>query len=405
MCVKQSREQAIGEGDLASETFDGLQPALPFLETLVLTGIGEPLLHPGLEEFVACARSAMPRRGEIGIQTNGLLLDRRRARSLVESGLSRICISLDAAAPETFRRLRRGAEVGDVEAGFANAVRARNKARRPLDIGAEFVMQRDNLRELPHVVETAADLGADFLLVSQMLPYSRDMADLAIYGGDTDVSRAFFRRWRKRAQEEQIELDRYFRTLGRYRLSAQERAAAEFVRRMNSEAARLGIPLNLRSLLQGGPSALDQARTACRSARRAARDRGVRLILPSLVPRFDRYCPFAEEGAAFVAWQGTVHPCHFLWHGCACYPFGRRKLLEPVTFGDLRRSDILEIWRNPDFLSFRSKVLEYDYPFCWSCNVGPCNLIQGEPFEHDCHAVDVPCGDCPWCSGLLQCLR
>jgi putative metalloenzyme radical SAM/SPASM domain maturase len=405
MCVKQSQEHAIAEGDLSPEIFEALLPALPRLDALVLTGIGEPLLHPGLEDLIARARSAMPGHGEIGIQSNGRILTLERARSLLRSGLSRICLSLDAAVPETFRSLRPGAEVDDVETALANASRARAQTGRALDIGAELVLQRGNLAELPRVVQSAARLGADFLLVTQMLPYSGEMAEMAVYSGDTDASRSFYLRWMQRAREEGVDPGRYFRVPWTYRLSQRDRAAAEFVRRMSAEASSLGIPLNLPGLLRGNPPGLEQARRIFREARSAAMDSGIRLSLPALRPRYERHCPFTEEEAAFVTWMGTVHPCHFLWHECVCYPFGRRKRIEPWCFGDLSRSGIMEIWRDPAFETFRSKVLEYDYPFCTSCNIGPCNLIQGDSFEHDCHAVDVPCGDCPWCLGLLQCLR
>ncbi|WP_461395713.1 radical SAM protein, partial [Deferrisoma sp.] len=106
MCVKQTRENAVAEGDLAPEVFEALAPAFPRLEALVLSGIGEPLLHPGLERFIRRAREAMPAEGWIGFQSNGLLLDGARARSLVEAGLGRICLSLDAVSPATFARIR-----------------------------------------------------------------------------------------------------------------------------------------------------------------------------------------------------------------------------------------------------------------------------------------------------------
>src|SRR5215204_1032143 len=51
MCVKESAAQGISEGHLRRETFARLAPAFPHLDALVLNGVGEPLLHPRLEEF------------------------------------------------------------------------------------------------------------------------------------------------------------------------------------------------------------------------------------------------------------------------------------------------------------------------------------------------------------------
>lgn len=55
---------------------------------------GEPLLHPRVAEFVSVASEIMP---DVGITTNGVYLP-KRLDALVEAGLSRIHISLQAEA-------------------------------------------------------------------------------------------------------------------------------------------------------------------------------------------------------------------------------------------------------------------------------------------------------------------
>lgn len=64
-------------------TFMALAPTFPHLESLVLNGIGEPLLHALLEEFIKIAKSSMPRGSWVGFQTNGALLTQERAKSLI----------------------------------------------------------------------------------------------------------------------------------------------------------------------------------------------------------------------------------------------------------------------------------------------------------------------------------
>lgn len=56
----------------------------------------------------------------------------------------------------------------------------------------------------------------------------------------------------------------------------------------------------------------------------------------------------------------------------------------------LRDQDILHIRNTPEFSAFRHDVLAYDYPFCSSCNVAPCDYVQAEEFEQDCHISKVP---------------
>ena len=88
MCLKFAEGSCITEGDMDLALFERLLPSLGTVRTLVLNGLGEPLLHPELETMVALARTALPADGTIGFQSNGLLLDRGRAERLLAA---RIC--------------------------------------------------------------------------------------------------------------------------------------------------------------------------------------------------------------------------------------------------------------------------------------------------------------------------
>ena len=115
------------EGDISMAAFMALVPTFPHLESLVLNGIGEPLLHPLLEDFIRIAKASMPVGSWVGFQSNGTLLTHERADSLLVSGLDRICLSLDSVSSVTFRDLREGGEVADIE----NAIRVLQAARTP----------------------------------------------------------------------------------------------------------------------------------------------------------------------------------------------------------------------------------------------------------------------------------
>jgi MoaA/NifB/PqqE/SkfB family radical SAM enzyme len=98
MCVKHAPGSSISNKHLDIAVFKKLLPYLPHIQTLVLNGIGEPLLHPDLLWMISKAHEQMAgkragetpgkragetpgkRAGEtseecwIGFQTNGLLL-------------------------------------------------------------------------------------------------------------------------------------------------------------------------------------------------------------------------------------------------------------------------------------------------------------------------------------------
>ena len=65
--------------------------------TIITSSGGEPLLHPGLEEIIARIRS----HGIIaGLITNGYLLTPKRIKSLNDSGLDHLQISIDNVMPD-----------------------------------------------------------------------------------------------------------------------------------------------------------------------------------------------------------------------------------------------------------------------------------------------------------------
>ncbi|HTP04707.1 MAG TPA: radical SAM protein, partial [Nitrospirota bacterium] len=170
MCVKQNAMGGIPEGSMSPETFEKLAPAFQHLDSLVLNGIGEPLLHPRLEMFISRARSLLPENAWIGFQSNGMALTDDRAASLVDAGLDRICISLDTVSDDSFRSIRSGGEMGGIVTAFASLKRARARNRgRDLRIGIEFVLMRNNLADLPEAIRWAGRSGARFAIVSQLL--------------------------------------------------------------------------------------------------------------------------------------------------------------------------------------------------------------------------------------------
>lgn len=406
MCVKQTEEGCITEGDLTPELFATLEPAFPHLEALVLNGVGEPLLHPQLEEFIRRGKRSMPAGSWVGFQSNGLLLDARRALSLAEAGLDRICLSIDAVSAETFRKVRQGGEVSAVERAFASLQTARRETgRHDLQVGAEFVLMRDNLAELPATLAWAAERGASFALVTHMLPYDEEHASQAAYIPCTDAAIEHFNRWQALARQEGVDISRYFQVLWKYGKSAEEKRIVDLIEKMKAEAQQRKIFLDLNKLFAIDPYWIAQLESVFDQARQVAERTGLDLRLPEIVPREHRLCHFVEDGGAFVSWEGEVHPCYFLWHRYNCFASGWSQPVRPRVFGSLAQRGLLEIWNDPDFRSFRKNVIGYDYPFCISCRLAPCDYVQTEAFEQDCHVRGEPCGSCLWCMGLFQCLR
>lgn len=406
MCVKQTGGGCIAEGDLSAAHFAALEPAFPTLEALILNGVGEPLLHPQLENFIRRARQAMPKESWIGFQSNGLLLTEERALALAEAGLDRICLSVDASTPEVFARLRQGGELPAIDNAFAAMRAAKQKSGRDdLQIGAEVVVMRENLSGLPATLEWAAQRGASFALVSHLLPYDQAHAGQSAYVPCTDAAIAHFQHWRELAKEEGVAMERYFEILFKFSKSPEEAKIVAFVEGMKQAAAEKKLFLDLSKLFSIDTGWIAHLEGVFEQARRVAERTGLELRLPLVVPKEERLCHFVEDGGAFVSWQGEIHPCYFLWHRYNCFASGWQQPVRPRVFGQLGQEDILTIWNAEAFKTFRHNVIGYDYPFCISCRLAPCDYVQTEVFEQDCHVKGEPCGSCLWCMGLFQCLR
>ncbi len=406
MCVKQSEGQADAEGDLSLDTFKALEPALPFLDSLILNGIGEPLLHPHLEYFIRRAKTFMPEGSWVGFQSNGLLLDTHSASSLLDAGLDRICLSLDAVSPDIFKKVRCGAEIRHLERTFSALSDAKSRlARHDFQVGVEFVAMRNNVDELPATLRWAASHGATFAIVTQMLPYHQSLVSGVAYDINTDNALSFLERWRRKAVTEGVDIYHYFDVFMKYTKTDDERKVIKFIEAMVADAHAHGISLNIEQLLKRDEGLIEKVTRIFHVARTTAEETGLCLLLPEIIPKGGRKCDFVEEGGAFISWEGKVHPCYFLWHRYDCFLGGLTKHVKPHVFGTLAEKDILGIWNDRSFRSFRENVLRYDFPFCYDCNVALCDYVQAAEFEQDCYISSVPCAACLWCTGLFQCLQ
>ncbi len=405
MCMKQNGDSVIPEGNMSSGTFSALEPAFPYLEALILNGVGEPLLHPQLEDFIRRAKKSLPAGAWVGFQSNGMLLNYERAASLIEAGLDRICLSVDAVSRESFRTIRGGGEMGAMESAFAALNGAREKAGRRFEAGIEFVVRRDNLLQLPAALRWAADRGAVFAVVTQLLPYDRAMVGETAYDTNTSDAVSVYETWRDRAKAEGVDIRRYPEVFMKFSKSGEDMKILRFAGRMKSDARSKGIALHVDRLLRRDDEWLRKVGLVFEEAGQVAAESGIDLRLPGTTPKNNRRCDFVEGKGAFVSWDGNVHPCYFLWHRCDCHIGGWQKQVTPRIFGNLHEKDIPAIWNDREYASFREGVLRYDFPFCFDCGFALCDYVSAADFERDCYLGGVPCGACLWCTGLFQCFQ
>ncbi|MFN6537389.1 MAG: radical SAM/SPASM domain-containing protein [Nostoc sp. EkiNYC01] len=111
---------------------------------LIIGNVEEPLLHPNLIDFIKlCRQQGVPR---VHITTNGQLLNESRAKALLQAGITSIDISIDAAEPETYWKVR-GADLKQVESNVINFLRLRTQLGILCEIRTSFVRNQNVVLE------------------------------------------------------------------------------------------------------------------------------------------------------------------------------------------------------------------------------------------------------------------
>ena len=166
---------------LSLDEFESLVEQLPDLRRAVLQGVGEPLLNRDLAPMIA----HLKRRDVYTVfNTNAALLTRRRQVELVESGLDELRVSLDGSTPETYLKVRGIPAFERVVANVGEMVRTRAELRSPTPrMSIWMTGLRDNLSELPDVVDLAARLGVEEVYLQRLVFWGEGLAtsDQSIY--------------------------------------------------------------------------------------------------------------------------------------------------------------------------------------------------------------------------------
>ena len=107
---------------------------------ILIGSVEEPLLHPKIVDFVRlCRQQGVP---IVHMTTNGQLLSESRAIALLQAGLTSIDISIDAAEPDTYSRVR-GANLNRVESNVINFIRLRDRLNIPCQVRTSFVRNQN----------------------------------------------------------------------------------------------------------------------------------------------------------------------------------------------------------------------------------------------------------------------
>jgi MoaA/NifB/PqqE/SkfB family radical SAM enzyme len=289
--------------DLSWPLFTRIVDQLPRIDRVVLHGVGEPMLVKALPRMI---RYLKERGTYVLFNTNGTLLTRKKGRELIDAGLDELRVSLDAAEPGVFLRVR-GKDMFDRivrnVAAFTALQRAENIARPAVSLWLTGL--KETIDQLPDFVRLAARMGVGEVYLQRLVYFPEGQS------------------------------------LARAQSSLFESLDCDEARRLDEAAAlarSLGIGFNASGATEPGTS-----------LKRSAGDQPW-----SLCRRPWTLMYFTAHGRAIP---------------CCIAPFSQRGY-DGFTLGDATQESLRQIWNGPRYRAFRTALLSDRPPAaCASCGV------------------------------------
>jgi MoaA/NifB/PqqE/SkfB family radical SAM enzyme len=346
-CIRNVWDEKMGR--MTSATFQRILNGVKELgdrPSIFFGGFGEPLSHPHIVDMVTEAKKVS---SKVELITNGMLLSEKRSIELIEAGLDTLWVSVDGAKPESYADVRIGAALPKI---FKNITQYRHQffIRNMVDpdIGIAFVAMKRNINDLPVLLKMSTKLGISRYLVTNVLPYTKDMCDEMLY----------------------------------------KRSAETMVSKPMCWAPGLDFPIIDANQTTVGP--LTQVMSIYPRNFLAYRKWSASID----------YCPFIRSGSTAIAWDGSVSPCLPLLHGHESYLKHLKRTVQRYVLGNVNDQSLNTIWQSPDYEGFRKRVDEFDFSpctICASCEMAESNL-------EDCYGNTFPtCGGCLWAQGFIRC--
>lgn len=166
--------------DMSFENFKKILNQFSVVRNLNIQGMGEPLLNKDLFKMIAYAKSKhIP---NVSIITNGMLLNEANSRALLNSGIDRITISLDAATPVLYESIRRGAKFSVVTKNIKHfsAINRKNGSKIAVNIG--MTCNADNIHEVQKMVKLVSAMGVSNLNIGGTHMWGKDHWKSAMKG-------------------------------------------------------------------------------------------------------------------------------------------------------------------------------------------------------------------------------
>lgn len=160
--------------DLTFDNFCYIVDQFPVLDRVVLHGLGEPLLNKELPRMI---RYLKERGSYVLFNSNGIALTLKKGQALIDAGLDEYRLSMDGSTRETYAHVR-GVDAFDKIWRNVRAfitLQKEQDARKPA-VSLWFTAMRENLPELPGLIELAGESGVPEVYLQRLVYFEEGLA-------------------------------------------------------------------------------------------------------------------------------------------------------------------------------------------------------------------------------------
>jgi sulfatase maturation enzyme AslB (radical SAM superfamily) len=141
------------------------------------TGEGEPLIHPRGYEMI---QHAVDHSGVfVTLTTNGTIMNEKRTRRLLESGVHMIDISIDAFSPEIYAKIRVNGDLEVTRRNVLNLIDWVERTGAGTKVVVSYVEQPQNRHETDAFEKFWKENGATYVVVRRLHSAAGAVADIA----------------------------------------------------------------------------------------------------------------------------------------------------------------------------------------------------------------------------------
>jgi MoaA/NifB/PqqE/SkfB family radical SAM enzyme len=151
---------------MSLDTYEKISKSFPYVENVYLSGWGEPLLNPN---FLNMIRLAKEEGCSVGFTTNMEKFDEHTMRNLVEFDTDLVGISIAGFSDKAHNSIRKGSNLRLVLKNISklNDIKDETGSKNP-KILLYYMMLKNNIVELPKIIELAAELKVDGIIATNL---------------------------------------------------------------------------------------------------------------------------------------------------------------------------------------------------------------------------------------------